>query len=168
MSQSEQQWRFPAVVIYEDAVTAYEILDSFTLCRTVDIRAGQRGRFARSRLLDCEGSLWRLDGATVAHGVGAFGGWRLFSRSIRARPTVIRGPERADIDVVRRDLVRLLPMRNSLAIVVRGFCTEIRRGAARRLIPAIETAASAADIISILLAADFPERTEVFRDQPAA
>ena len=167
-SDFEQRCRFPAVVIYDDAVTAYETVDNFVRCRTIDIRAGQRGRFARSRLLDFYGQLWHLDGATVAHGLGLFWGWRLFSRSVRAGPTIISGPEPADLDIIRRELVRLLPIRDSLGIVVHSFCTTIRRGDARRLIPQIESATTAGDIIGALLGADFPERERVFHDQPAA
>ena len=161
----ELQCRFPALVIYDDELTAYETLDYFVLCRTLDIRAGQRGRFARSRLLDYDGLLWHLDGATVAHGVGLFGGWRLLSRHVRARPTVVVGPQPADLDSVKQDLVRLLTKRDSLGIVVRSFCATIRKGEARRLIPLVESAATATEIIDTLIGANFPERQSVFGDQ---
>lgn len=166
-SEFEQRCRFPAVVIYDDAVTAYETFDNFVRCGTADIRAGQRGRFARSRLLDSDGNLWHLDGATVAHGVGPFWGWRLFSRSIRASPTVVSGPEPTDIESIRRELARLLPIRDSLGVVVHSFCTTISRGEAHRLMPRIEGAATASDIISILLGADFPERERAFSEHSA-
>lgn len=167
-SEFEQRCRFPAVVIYDDAITAYETVDNFVHCGTADIRAGQRGRFARSRVLDSDGNLWHLDGATVAHGVGPFWGWRLFHRSVRASPTVVSGPEPADLEAIKRDLVRLLPIRDGFGIVVHSFCATIRRGEARRLIPRIESAATASDIISILLGADFPERERACREHSAA
>ena len=167
-SEFEQRCQFPAVVIYDDAVTAYETLDNFVRCRTADIHAGQRGRFARSRVLDSNGSLWHLDGATVAHGDGPFWGWRLFSRSVRASPTVLSGPERADLETITRDLVRLLSIPDGLGVVVHSFCTTISRGEASRLIPHIEGATTSVDIISALLGADFPERERAFREHSAS
>ena len=159
----EERWRFPAVVIYDDAVTAYETSDNFVLCRTMDIRAGQRGRFARSRLVDSTGRLWHLDGAKVANGVGPLWGWRLFSRCVRASPVVVRGPEPADLGSIRQDLIRLVRFRASFVVVVRSFCATMSGREVSRLIPRLESAATVSDLVFVLLGGDFPERERILR-----
>jgi hypothetical protein len=165
----ESQCPFPAAVLYEDEVNVYDAAEHYVVCRLVDIRAGQRGRFARSQLIDANGNCWQVDGARVVCGVGPFWGWNLLlSRTVRIRPNLIAGPTPVSIEALRGEVLKRLSRRDSLTITLRSFCTTIAAAATRRLTSRIQGATSAQDLIAILLSADFPERKETMSETKIA
>lgn len=168
-SNFEHQCNFPAVIIYDDELSLYEGSYAYITCRMTDIRAGERGRFARSSLIDSNGKMWRIQGATVLHGVGRFWGWSLFfNRTVKVSPIIMEGPFPADLELVRREVLSRLTHRDAFSIELHRFVTYVGRAAARRLVPAVERATSVPEIISVLLTADFPERERITSEANAA
>jgi hypothetical protein len=158
-SDFESRCPFPALLLYEDGMAVYESSYAFVTCGMADIRAGERGRFASSTLVDSTAQLWHLRGAEVLHGIGPCWGWNLFfNRTVRVRPTITDGPHSSDLEFLRREVVSRLSRRDAFSLEFHRFVTTVSRAASRRLLPAIQSATSTPEIISILLSADFPER----------
>jgi hypothetical protein len=156
--------RFPAVVLYHSGdMSVYDTCDPFVTCRRIDVKAGQRGRFARATVVDsCERS-WGIDGATILHGVGPFWGYNiLMSRTVRVRPNTCSPPAAADLDWVKREVVeRLSKEGKAITVDFRGFCATIERGEALRTLRKVEGATSVPEVLTRLLAMDFPERASL-------
>jgi hypothetical protein len=156
---------FPVLVLYEDAEMAiYETLDSLTVCTMADLKAGVKGRFAPSKIVDARGFAWRMDGAEKLRGEGPMCGYNLFlNQTIRVRLLTQENPEPAVLEPIRSEVLRRLKVRDAFSITVRSFCTNIGKRAALDLVPQIERANSIQEIIVGLLGADFPERVRIER-----
>ena len=154
----EQLCRFPAMLLYDDSITAYDNMEGLTLCRTIDIRRGEQGRFARSTLVDSDGHQWQLQGATIVQDFHPLLRWLLFTRTVRAAPIVISGPHAVDMEKVRSDVLRLLAKPHSLTTVVQSYCDVFGPTQTHVIRPEIENASSPSDLIKILLSVPSPER----------
>lgn len=157
-TEFERRCRFPAMLLYDDSITAYDAMEALTLCRTIDIRRGQQGRFARSTLIDSDGHQWQLNGATIVQDVNPLLRWVLFARTVRAAPIITSGPHAADVENIRHEVLRLLTKPHSLTTVVHAFCDVFGPAQTRSIRPEIEKASSPSDIINILLSVPSPER----------
>jgi hypothetical protein len=155
-----QGCRFPAIVLYEDGdLAVYEAQEGLTICSRTDLKAGQRGRFARATIVDSDGTAWEMDGATKLHSVGPFWGFNIFlNQSIRVLPTISAKPKPTDLDVLKSEIVKRVRNRGCVTLKLKCFCTIIEPDEARRTATAIQTACSIPEIIGKLLAMDFPEK----------
>lgn len=153
------QLRFPAVVIYDDAVTAYELPDDLMVCRKTDIKAGSAGKYAPSTIVDSNGIAWRVTGAEKLRSVGPFMGFNLFfNPSMRVRLKFDGEPKSANLEWLKDEVEKRLRQKDAFGVVLKIGATTIDSEAALALIPQVEQAGSARQVINALLAADFPER----------
>ncbi|MBU4461446.1 MAG: hypothetical protein KJ579_12840 [Verrucomicrobia bacterium] len=159
-SDFNQHCRFPSVVLYRDGdMSIFDEMDALVICRGIDLKAGQRGRFARASIVDSNAMVWEVDGATKLHGVGSFWGYNLcLSQTIRVQPNVCAPPKLADLDIVKGEVVKRLGREQAvITLDLNRVCATIEHDEALRALPLIEAAASVPEIISELLAMNFPE-----------
>lgn len=151
--------RFPAVVIYDDALTAYELGDDLMVCRTTDLKAGNAGKYAPSTIVDSDGIAWQVTGADKLRAVGPFMGFNLFfNPSLRVRLKFASAPSPANLEWLKAEVVKRLKKKDAFGVVLKIGATTIDSEPAQAIIPQVEQASSASQLISVLLAADFPER----------
>ncbi|MBM3845441.1 MAG: hypothetical protein FJ405_04025 [Verrucomicrobia bacterium] len=151
--------RFPAVVVYDDGLTAYELGDDLMVCRKTDLNAGSAGKYAPSTIVDSDGVAWRVTGAEKLRAVGPFMGFNLFfNPSMRVRLKFEAAPSAANLDWLKGEVVKRLKKKDAFGVVLKIGATTIDSDPANALIPKVEQATSPSQIINVLLTADFPER----------
>lgn len=165
----EQHCQFPALAIYHDYhLSVFETMEGLVVCGNSDLKAGDRGRFGRATIIDSKGELWRMQGAIKLHGVGRFWGYSLLlGRTIRVRPNITEPPTLGALDTIKKDVCKCLHKRDGVTLVLADFCTSIARREVLRVSPLVESASSVPEIIRVLLAMDFPERTGLGARHPA-
>jgi hypothetical protein len=152
--------RFPAIALYAAGdLTVFEAIQGFVICRRADLRSGEGGRFARATIVDCNAIAWEVEGAEKPQGGGLQWNLRLFlNRNILVQPRILLPPKPADIKTVRPRVVEILQRRGQVTLVLQNFCTVVGHREAEAAINRVQSAASIVDIISILVALDFPEK----------
>jgi hypothetical protein len=159
----DQRSKFPALVLYKGGdLTVYESAEGLLICRTVDIKAGQHGRFSRATIVDLTGTAWEMDGAIKVKRLGGF--WRhvLPGQLIRVQPTFVSPPKIMQMEDVKQRTTFGLRKRDGVTLCLRNFCTNIEHAEALRMIPSVESASSVSDIIYSLLGMDYPEKCEPY------
>jgi hypothetical protein len=159
----DSRCRFPAIALYQEHdLSVFEALDGLVVCRKIDLKAGQRGRFGRATIVDSESMAWEMDGATKLHGVGPFWGYNIFlSQTIRVRPNITVSPKPAQIEEIKSEVAKCLRRKDAVTLVLKDYCATIGRAEAHRTVPLIEAASSIPEIIAKLLAMDFRERSRL-------
>jgi hypothetical protein len=153
--------RFPVVIIYDSDIVVYELKDDLMVCRMSDLKAADQGRYAPGTIIDFNSIAWQMIGAEKAHAIGRFFGFNVFlDQRIRVRLKFAEGPKAANIEWIRTEIVKRLQRKDAFTLVLKIGVTTIELDEARTLIPKVELASSAAEIISVLIAADFPERKQ--------
>ena len=157
--------RFPVVILYDDGdMSADETSHMLTVCRRLDIKAGPRGRFAAATIVDSAGLGWRMSGAEIIEPLGIFRRiGLLFGQSMRVRPKIVVEAEAVDLASFKGTVIERLKKRDGVSILLKiagGLhgCATLERKVTFGLIPRVELATCAADVIAILLSAEFPER----------
>ena len=158
----EQRCRFPVAALYDGDMIVFETFDCMTVCAKSDLKAAQHGPYAKATILDSEGMAWEMDGARKLHGVGPLWGYNIFfNQTIRVQPTIVGAPRQAEINTVKREVIKRLRKPDAVTLHLAKFCTTIEHGEAQRTVPLIEAASSVREIINKLLAMDFPERASL-------
>jgi hypothetical protein len=140
-------------------MTAYELADDLLVCRKSDLAAGSAGKFAPATIVDLDGIAWRMTGAEKLRAVGPFKGFNLFfNPSMRVRLKFEGTPSPVILEWLKREVVERLRLKGAFGVVLRIGATTIDSKQACALIPQVEEAGSARQIINVLLAAEFPER----------
>jgi hypothetical protein len=137
-----------------------------TNCRRIDIKAGARGRFADATIVDSAGFAWRMSGVEEMDRPSVF--WRLgmwFGRGMRVRPRIIGEPQPVELPSFKEAVVQGLKKRDAVSIALQlpggqCGCATLENRITQGLIPDVQRAASVADVIAVLLGADFPERKQ--------
>src|SRR4051794_22905573 len=118
--------RFPAVVVYEDALTVYELSDDLMVGRKSALQAGSAGKYAASTIVGSDGIAWRVIGAEKLRGVGPFLGWNLFfNPSMRVRLKFAGAPSVVNLDWLKSEVVRLLKKKDAFAVALKIGTTTI-------------------------------------------
>lgn len=158
----DQLCRFPVAALYDGDMIVFETFDCMTVCAKTDLKAGQHGPYAKASILDSDGMAWEMNGARKLHGVGPLWGYNIFfNQTIRVQPTIVGEPKRAEISTAKREVIKRLRKTDAVTLHLANFCTTIEHSAAQRAVPPIEAASSVRDIITELLAMDFPERSSL-------
>jgi hypothetical protein len=151
---------FPVIVLYDDGdFSMYDELDAYIYCSTLDVKAGERGRFAKSRVIDSGGMIWHVKGATVLKGVGPFWGYKIiFPRTIMVEPMVQGEPTQSNLVAVRVEICKRLRARKSIiTIQSKKVCSVLCHRRALAAAATIESASAISEILLKLLSIDSPE-----------
>ena len=161
----DEHSRFPVAILYDDGdMSIDETSHALTVCRSVDLKAGANGRFAASTIVDSAGFAWRMNGVEEVVPPNLFRkiGYS-FGQPIRVRPKIVGDPELVDLAWFKKAVIDCLKKPNAVTItlkIVGGVqgCTTLEKKASLGCIPHVQLATSVADVITTVLATDFPER----------
>ncbi len=155
-----EQAAFPAIVLYDDGdVTILDEVDAFVTCRTIDVSVGDRGRFAKSRVVDSNGVIWPVNGASVLEGTGPFWGYKILRpRSVRVEPNIQGEPKQSNLAVIRAEICeRLRAPKSTITIQSKKVCSVLNHRRAIVVATAIESASAISEILLKLLSIELPE-----------
>lgn len=163
----DEHCRFPVAILYDDGdMGADETPHMLTNCRRIDIKAGPRGRFADATIVDSAGFAWRMSGVEeVDRPTGLQRLALCFGQNMRVRPRITGAPQPIDLQLFKEAVVQRLKKRDAVTIALKlpggqCGCATLEKRIALGLIPKVQPAASIADVIGVVLSADFPERQQ--------